>query len=91
MWLTRFVPVTEVLERLRAVTPPGLAPVSAPRLVCAVLIDEPSAGEHYGGVVAAPLFAQIMRDALRLLGVPLDAPPEPLELPGETDHAREST
>ncbi len=69
----------------------GLAPVSAPRLVCAVLIDEPSAGEYYGGVVAAPVFAQIMRDALRLLGIPLDAPPEPLELPGETDHAREST
>lgn len=69
----------------------GLAPVSAPRLVAAVLIDEPSAGEHYGGVVAAPVFAQIMRGALRLLGIPLDAPPEPLELPGETDYAREST
>jgi len=35
--------------------------------------------------------AQVMRGALRLLGVPLDAPPEPFELPGETDHAREST
>ncbi|KPK08099.1 MAG: cell division protein [Betaproteobacteria bacterium SG8_39] len=69
----------------------GLAPVSAPRLVAAVFIDEPSAGEHYGGVVAAPVFAQVMRGALRLLGIPLDAPPEPLELPGETDHAREST
>jgi len=69
----------------------GFAPVSEPRLITAVMIDEPSAGEHYGGVVAAPVFAQIMRDALRLLGVPLDAPPEPLELPGETDHAREST
>jgi len=69
----------------------GLAPVSAPRLVAAVLIDEPSAGGYFGGVVAAPVFAQIMRGALRLLGVPLDAPPEPLELPGETDYAREST
>jgi len=69
----------------------GLAPVSAPRLVGAVLIDEPSAGGYYGGVVAAPVFAQIMRGALRLLGVPLDAPPEPLEVPGESDHAREST
>ncbi|MDX1375952.1 MAG: penicillin-binding protein 2 [Burkholderiales bacterium] len=69
----------------------GLAPVSAPRLVAAIVIDEPSAGEHYGGVVAAPVFAQIMRGALRLLGVPLDAPPEPLELPGESGYAREST
>jgi len=69
----------------------GFAPVSAPRLVVAVMIDEPSAREYYGGVVAAPVFAQLMKGALRLLGVPLDAPPEPLELPGETDHAREST
>ncbi len=69
----------------------GFAPVSAPRLVVAVMIDEPSAGEHYGGVVAAPVFAQVIMGALRLLGVPLDAPPEPIELPGETDHAREST
>lgn len=69
----------------------GLAPASAPRLVGAVLIDEPTAGGYYGGVVAAPVFAQIMRGALRLLGVPLDAPPEPLEVPGESDHAREST
>jgi len=69
----------------------GLAPVSAPRLVTAVMIDEPSAGVHYGGVVAAPVFAQIMRGALRLLGVPLDAPPELLELPGESDSVREST
>lgn len=69
----------------------GFAPVSAPRLVVAVMIDEPSGREYYGGVVAAPVFAQLMKGALRLLGVPLDAPPEPLELPGETDHAREST
>ena len=52
----------------------GLAPVSAPRLVVAVMIDEPSAGEHYGGAVAAPVFAQVMQGALRLLGVPHDAP-----------------
>ena len=69
----------------------GFAPVSAPRLVGAVMIDEPSAGEYYGGVVAAPVFSQLIKGALRLLGVPLDAPPEPLELPSETDHAREGT
>jgi cell division protein FtsI (penicillin-binding protein 3) len=66
----------------------GLAPVSAPRLVVAVMLDEPAAGQHYGGAVAAPVFAQVMQGALRLLDVPHDAP---LELPGEADEAKEST
>lgn len=66
----------------------GLAPVSAPRLVVAVMIDEPSAGQHYGGMVAAPVFAQVMQGALRLLNVPHDAP---LETPAEGDEAKEST
>jgi cell division protein FtsI (penicillin-binding protein 3) len=69
----------------------GLAPASAPRLVVAVMIDEPSAGEHYGGAVAAPVFAHVMQGALRLLGVPHDAPLEPLELPRGADEAGEST
>ena len=69
----------------------GLAPISAPRLVIAVAIDEPAAGRHYGGSVAAPVFAQVMQGALRLLGVPHDAPLEPLILPGELDEAKEST
>jgi cell division protein FtsI (penicillin-binding protein 3) len=69
----------------------GLAPASAPRLVLAVMIDEPSAGQHYGGAVAAPVFAQVMQGALRMLGVPHDAPLEPVELPGEGDEAKEST
>src|SRR5436309_10083010 len=43
----------------------GLAPVSAPRVVIAVMIDEPAAGRHYGGSVAAPVFAQVMQGALR--------------------------
>jgi cell division protein FtsI (penicillin-binding protein 3) len=66
----------------------GLAPASAPRLVVAVMIDEPSAGQHYGGMVAAPVFAQVMQGALRLLGVPHDAP---LELPLDAEEAKEST
>jgi cell division protein FtsI (penicillin-binding protein 3) len=69
----------------------GLAPASEPRLVIAVMIDEPSAGQYYGGVVAAPVFAQVARGALRLLGVPHDAPLEPVPLPGEGEEAREST
>jgi cell division protein FtsI (penicillin-binding protein 3) len=69
----------------------GLAPASEPRIVIAVMIDEPSAGKYFGGVVAAPVFAQIMQGALRLLSVPHDAPLEPVPLPGEGEEAREST
>lgn len=52
----------------------GVAPLSDPRLIVAVMIDEPSAGGHFGGDVAGPAFSQIMGGALRTLGVPLDAP-----------------
>jgi len=69
----------------------GFAPVSDPRLVIAVMLDEPSAGQYYGGQVAAPVFAQVMQGALRLLGAPYDAPLAPIELPGEGDEAKENT
>jgi cell division protein FtsI (penicillin-binding protein 3) len=69
----------------------GFAPASDPRLVIAVMLDEPSAGQYYGGAVAAPVFAQVMQGALRLIGAPYDAPLVPLEMPGEGDEAKEST
>ena len=50
----------------------GLAPMSDPRLVVAVMIDEPSSGAHYGGDVAGPTFARVMGGALRTLGVAPD-------------------
>lgn len=59
----------------------GFAPVSAPRLVIAVMIDEPTAGQYYGGAVAAPVFSQVMAGALRLLGTPPDAPLNNVVLP----------
>lgn len=52
----------------------GMAPADAPRLVTLVMIDEPRGDIYYGGAVAAPVFARIMRDALRMLRVPPDAP-----------------
>jgi cell division protein FtsI (penicillin-binding protein 3) len=58
----------------------GFAPVSDPRLIVAVMIDEPSAGKHYGGEVAAPVFAEVMAGALRTLGVGSDAPLKPLQM-----------
>ncbi|CAN7607730.1 penicillin-binding protein 2 [Trinickia sp. LjRoot230] len=48
----------------------GLAPIGAPRLVVAVMIDEPARGGYYGGKVAAPVFSSIASGALQLLGVP---------------------
>ena len=56
----------------------GFAPVSDPRLIVAVMIDEPSNGKHFGGDVAAPVFAQVMAGSLRTLGVAPDAPLTPL-------------
>ena len=44
----------------------GFAPASQPRLIVAVMIDEPSAGQYYGGDVAAPVFSQVMGGALRI-------------------------
>jgi cell division protein FtsI (penicillin-binding protein 3) len=46
-----------------------------------VLIDEPGAGQYYGGAVAAPVFAQIMSGALRFMAVPPDAPFDNVVLP----------
>ncbi|MBI5793096.1 MAG: penicillin-binding protein 2 [Rhodocyclales bacterium] len=56
----------------------GFAPVSDPRLIVAVMIDEPSNGKYYGGDVAAPVFAQVMAGSLRTLGIQPDAPLKPL-------------
>ena len=50
----------------------GMAPVSRPRLAIVVMIDDPDSGEYYGGKVAAPVFANVMDGALRLLGVAPD-------------------
>ncbi len=52
----------------------GLAPVSDPRLIVAVMIDEPSSGVHYGGDVAGPVFSRVMSGALRTLGIAPDMP-----------------
>ena len=50
----------------------GFAPASNPRLAIVVVIHDPKAGEHFGGAVAAPVFAEVMSHALRLLGVEPD-------------------
>lgn len=56
----------------------GMAPASNPRVVIAVMVDEPSGVHYYGGEVAAPAFSRIMAGALRFLAIPPDAPIETL-------------
>lgn len=67
----------------------GFAPVSNPRIVVAVMIDEPSAGQHYGGAVAAPVFSAVTGGTLRMMGVPPDAPLEKLVLPASAPEIKE--
>jgi cell division protein FtsI (penicillin-binding protein 3) len=50
----------------------GVAPVEQPRIVVAVMIDEPSSGKYFGGDVAAPVFSATVQQSLRMLGVTPD-------------------
>ncbi|GAB3627262.1 cell division protein [Pandoraea terrae] len=52
----------------------GMAPMSEPRIIVAVTLDEPSRGSHFGGVAAGPVFASIVGGTLRALSVPPDSP-----------------
>jgi cell division protein FtsI (penicillin-binding protein 3) len=56
----------------------GFGPVSNPRLVCVVVINDPTGDEYYGGLVAAPLFSKVMTGAMRLMNIPPDNYPEML-------------
>ena len=51
----------------------GIAPMSDPRLIIAVMLDEPDPGTHYGGAVAGPVFANVTANALRALNVAPDS------------------
>lgn len=58
----------------------GLAPIDNPRLAIVVMIDEPTGGDYFGGLVAGPVFAKIASESLRYLGVPgttVVCPPPP--------------
>lgn len=64
----------------------GLAPASNPRLVVAVMLDEPMGKQYYGGLVAAPVFSRIMAGALRLMAIPPDASMDAQTAPGGATH-----
>ncbi len=58
----------------------GIAPASDPRLVIAVMLDEPRNKQYYGGQVAGPVFSKVMAGALRAMSVPPDAPITPVQV-----------
>ncbi|MEY5099206.1 MAG: hypothetical protein RJA36_1925 [Pseudomonadota bacterium] len=55
----------------------GMAPIDNPRIIVAVMLDEPGAGQVYGGLVAAPVFSETVQQALRIMGVPPDMSVKP--------------
>ena len=65
----------------------GLAPIDAPRIAVAVMIDEPSNGKYFGGDTAAPVFSQTVQQTLRVLGVAPDMSVKPQVI---TDAVEES-
>ena len=58
----------------------GMAPIDAPRIIVAVMIDEPSDGNYFGGVAAAPVFSEVVQQTLRMMGVQPDMTVQPLIL-----------
>lgn len=55
----------------------GMAPIEAPRIIVAVMIDEPSDGQYFGGVAAAPVFSEVVQQTLRMMGVQPDVSVKP--------------
>ena len=56
----------------------GMAPIEKPRIIVAVMIDEPSAGQYFGGLVAAPVFSEVVQQTLRMMNVAPDLAVKPL-------------
>jgi cell division protein FtsI (penicillin-binding protein 3) len=68
----------------------GMAPVDKPRIVVAVMVDEPNNGKYYGGDVAAPVFSEVVQQTLRMMGVPPDLEVKPQIVAHEVPAVEES-
>jgi len=55
----------------------GMAPIDKPRIIVAVMVDEPSNGQYFGGLVAAPVFSETVQQTLRMMGLPPDMAVKP--------------
>jgi cell division protein FtsI (penicillin-binding protein 3) len=71
----------------------GFVPASRPRLIAAVMLDEPdtSGGQYYGGISAAPVFSRVMAGSLRVMGIEPDAPTHNTLLPADMPVVKEET
>ncbi|MDM0003480.1 penicillin-binding protein 2 [Variovorax sp. J22G73] len=56
----------------------GMSPIDKPRIIVAVMVDEPGAGKYFGGLVAAPVFSQVVQQTLRILNVVPDLAVAPM-------------
>ncbi|WP_093018056.1 penicillin-binding protein 2 [Variovorax sp. OV700] len=56
----------------------GMSPIDKPRIIVAVMVDEPSAGKYFGGLVAAPVFSQVVQQTLRIMNVMPDLAVAPM-------------
>ena len=54
-----------------------MAPIDQPRIIVAVMVDEPSNGVYYGGAVAAPVFSEVVQQTLRMMGAQPDMAVKP--------------
>ena len=68
----------------------GVAPIDEPRIVVAVMIDEPGGSDFYGGIVAAPVFAEVVQQSLRMMGVQPDIAVQPQIVARQADAVEES-
>ncbi len=65
----------------------GMAPIDKPRIIVAVMVDEPNNGTYYGGTVAAPVFSEVVQQTLRMMGVQPDMAVKPQIVADVTEEA----
>jgi len=65
----------------------GMAPIDKPRIIVAVMIDEPGGGAYYGGIVAAPVFSEVVQQTLRMMNVPPDLAVKPMTVTKGVDES----
>ncbi|MDR1969234.1 MAG: penicillin-binding protein 2 [Burkholderiaceae bacterium] len=65
----------------------GMSPIGKPRVIVAVMIDEPSNGQYFGGAVAAPVFSEVVQQTLRIMGVQPDIAVQPMIVAGQVEES----
>lgn len=65
----------------------GMAPIEKPRIIVGVMIDEPSDGQYFGGLAAAPVFSEVVQQTLRMMNVAPDLAVKPLVITQGVDES----